>query len=193
MSPVALAEGDRNKLMDTTTILLIRHGNTGITDREQKPEDPLSPEGREEVEALAESLKNVSIKAFYSSPYRRASGTAEILAKGQKVEVDSRLREIPLWASPKDLLEDERRLELTKILVEAQEGIEGVLENIEENHGGETVALVCHGNIIRATLGLTLEMSLETVVRLETTTASLTVIRTGREGYRLRLFNGKSV
>lgn len=174
----------------STTIFLIRHGTTGITAREQEAEDPLSEEGRQEVTALAARLKEVPIAAFYSSPYRRAIESAEILAAGKNVTVDSYLRELPLWGGISDLVEDRRRLELTDILVEAQEGVRSVLERVVEEHPEETVALVCHGNIIRATLALTLRLSLESVVRLETDNASLTILEKLADGYHLRLFNG---
>ena len=176
----------------TTTILLIRHGETGIDSREQVPEDPLSAKGRAEVEALAKFLKNWKIDTYYTSPYRRAAETVGILACEEPVQVDSRLREIPLWSDPPNLLEDQKRLELTKILVEAQGGMEGVLKNVEENYEGKTAALVCHGNIIRATLALILKMGLESVVRFQVDTASLTVLEKADEGYYcLKLFNWK--
>jgi broad specificity phosphatase PhoE len=175
-----------------TTILLIRHGNTGKDPKTQLPADSLCKEGRAEVEKLAEFLNGYPISAYFSSPYRRALETAEIIAGSEKINVDSRLREIPLWSDPKDLEEDEKRLELTKILIEAQEGVEGVLENVQETYPGETVAFVCHGNIIRATLAFTLKMGLETAVRLQTYTAAVSIIeRTPEDYYALRLFNSK--
>ena len=178
--------------MNTTTILLIRHGETGVDPWEQVPEDPLSARGRAEVERLAAFLETWKIDAYYASPYRRATETAEILVKGKNIQVDSRLREIPLWSDPPALLEDQKRLELTKILVEAQEGVESVLENVEESYKGKTVALVCHGNIIRAILAFTLKLGLEAAVRFQLDTASMTVLEKTDAGfYRLKLFNWK--
>ena len=178
-----------------TTILLIRHGDTGIDAREQEPDDPLSAEGRKSVARLAQELRKVwPITAIYASPYRRALETAEILAEGESLRIDNRLREIPLWASPNDLLEDETRLELMESLVQAQDGVQEILEDIEDNFSGKTVALVCHGNIIRATLSLALKMSLESVVRLATQTASVTILERvddQEDYYRLALFNGR--
>lgn len=179
-------------MKEPTTILLIRHGDTGLYPQAQKPEDGLCEHGREEVRNLSKFLEGYPIAAYYSSPYQRARDTAAILAGDSSVRVDSRLREIPLWSDPLDLSEDETRLEMAKILVEAQEGVEGVLEDIRENYKGSSVALICHGNIIRATLALTLKMSLETAVRLQTHTASLSVLEhTPRDYYLLRLFNSK--
>ncbi|MFW6110240.1 MAG: histidine phosphatase family protein [Patescibacteria group bacterium] len=178
--------------MKDTNIFLIRHGDTGKDPWQQVPGDSISKWGRKEVEHLDKSLKNLStITAYFSSPYQRALDTAEIVSAGKRFRVDNRLREIPLWASPKDLQKDERRLELAKILVEAQEGIEDILSIVKRKHAGEDVAMVCHGNIIRAFLAFTLKMGLETIVRLNVSTASVSVLR-GREGaWQLSLFNYK--
>ncbi len=178
--------------MSTSNILLIRHGSTGLYAPEQKPEDGLSDYGRKEVKALSEFLERYSIEAFYSSPYQRARDSAEILAGKKPVRVDSRLREIPLWTTPSELSEDETRLEMTKILVEAQEGIEKILVDVQEHYPKGSVAFVCHGNIIRATLAFALEMSLESAVRLSTATAALTVLEFTPNGYYiLKLYNSR--
>lgn len=180
-----------------TTIFLIRHGDTGVYAREQLPEEPLSSEGRAEVEELAGKLrKQATISAFYASPYRRALETAEILAGKERLRIDNRLREIPLWADPGDLLRDEVRLELMASLIQAQEGIQEILRDVARSFAGQTVALVCHGNIIRAILSFALKMNLETVVRLSVKTASLTIlekINKQENYYRLALFSGRAL
>ncbi len=176
----------------STTIILIRHGETGKDPRLQKPEDGLSKEGVVEVKKLAKELESCPIDAYFSSPYQRALETAQILASGKKITVDSHLREIPLWYGPEDLEGDEKRIELTKILIEAQDGVSHVLENITEDYSGKVVALVCHGNITRTILALTLKMGLDTVVRLQTFTAAYSILDRNPAGYySLRLFNSK--
>ncbi len=181
-----------NKMKKSTTIILIRHGETGKKPRFQKPEDGLSKKGVKEVKTLAKELESYSIDAYFSSPYRRALDTAQILAGSKKITVDSHLREIPLWYGPEDLEGDDKRLELTKILIEAQDGVSHVLENITENYAGKVVALACHGNITRAILALTLKMGLDTVVRLQTFTAAYSILDRNPAGYySLRLFNSK--
>jgi broad specificity phosphatase PhoE len=70
--------------MDTIKkrILLVRHGTTAYneTDRLQgRIDNPLSARGRDEVERLAERLKNAPIDAIFSSPLRRALETAAII------------------------------------------------------------------------------------------------------------------
>ena len=57
---------------------------------------PLSPEGRQQAEALAETLAEAGIEAIISSRLRRASETARILGRrlGLPPESDPRLNEI---------------------------------------------------------------------------------------------------
>jgi probable phosphoglycerate mutase len=70
--------------MDTIKkrILLVRHGTTAYneTDRLQgRIDNPLSARGRDEIERLAERLKNAPIDAIFSSPLRRALETATVI------------------------------------------------------------------------------------------------------------------
>ncbi len=74
-----------------TEIVLIRHGETewnvadifrGRTDIE------LNETGLRQAKLLAEYLGNVKIDAIYSSPLKRASKTAEIIASYHKLDID---------------------------------------------------------------------------------------------------------
>ncbi len=179
-----------------TTFLLIRHGETGIEEKAQKPEDCLSEQGLKQAKKLAQKLKRSSIKRLYTSPYQRALQTAEMIANLYTPllvpVMDDRLVEIGLWINPSDLYEDtssEYKKGLV-ILNEAQERVGELLQELKEKHKDETVALVCHGNLIRAILGYALKMNLETVVRLKVNLASLSILEWTDERYfRLSLFN----
>ena len=74
-----------------TEIVLIRHGETewnvadifrGRTDIE------LNETGLRQAKLLAEYLGNVKMDAIYSSPLKRASKTAEIIASYHKLDID---------------------------------------------------------------------------------------------------------
>jgi broad specificity phosphatase PhoE len=52
---------------------------------------PLSRAGREQAEQI---MREISIVVVYSSPLRRARETAELLARGAKIEIVDDLREI---------------------------------------------------------------------------------------------------
>jgi len=179
--------------------ILIRHGDTGVNVRDQKPMDDLSSEGTVQASSLAGRFQYEKVGcALVSSPYQRALSTARSIAQasGREVEVDERLKEIPLWVSPDDLHDDssEEYLSSLTIVTEAQKNVQQLLHELQTKHRGETVALVCHGNIIRAILGFTLKMNLETVVRMAVHHTSITVLEWVNEDvsepfYRLTRFN----
>ncbi|MBM4402045.1 MAG: histidine phosphatase family protein [Candidatus Cloacimonetes bacterium] len=179
-----------------TTFLLIRHGETGIEEKTQKPEDSLSKQGFEQAKKLAKQVKAFSVESIYASPYQRALRTAEILASVFTPTLipisDDRLIEISLWVDPVDLHDDtsEEYKRSFAVLNEAWERVGELLKELRENHQGETIALVCHGNLIRAIVGYALKMSLESIVRLKVDLVSVSVLEWVDEGYfRLSLFN----
>ncbi len=81
----------------TRSFLLIRHG---ISENHRallgSSDPPLSPEGRRQVESLADELADTGIEAIVSSRLRRATETARILGRRQGLppETDPRLNEI---------------------------------------------------------------------------------------------------
>jgi broad specificity phosphatase PhoE len=86
-----------------TTVILARHGETDWNreDRFQGHADPpLNTAGRRQSEELAQALAGENIARVYTSPLRRAAGTAEIVARRLGVEVEpvEALREIDVGA-----------------------------------------------------------------------------------------------
>ena len=87
-------------------VLLVRHaeplpvGAPDVADDER----PLTEAGRRAATELAEELDGWEISAIYSSPYRRAQETVEILARRRRLEVQvlEDLRERRLSAEPHD-------------------------------------------------------------------------------------------
>jgi probable phosphoglycerate mutase len=82
-----------------TRLLLVRHGATSRTAEDRFSGDhgvDLSEEGRTQVRALAERLRQVQIHAAYASPLERTRETAELLAEPHQLQVTLRdgLREI---------------------------------------------------------------------------------------------------
>lgn len=80
------------------TLLLTRHGHTTRSEPEQylgqRVEAPLSDRGRADAERLAERLAGAALDRIIASPLARAVETAQILARGRKVEPDERLMEL---------------------------------------------------------------------------------------------------
>lgn len=160
---------------------LIRHGDTGIKDRDQASEDDLNKPGWKQAQSLAKFLSKEQIDCIYSSSYQRALSTAKVIAEVTNLEIvqDDRLREIPLWHTPADLHDDtsEEYVEALKILAEAREDMQHLFHNLLHRHEGDSIVLVCHGNIIRAMLGFCLKMNLESLVRLTIGHTSITMLR----------------
>jgi broad specificity phosphatase PhoE len=83
----------------TTRLLLVRHGATTLSAEDRfagSTDIPLSDEGRSQVAALAERLRDDPIAAIYCSPMRRTLETASIIAEPHGLTAVSRpgLREI---------------------------------------------------------------------------------------------------
>ena len=72
-------------------LLLIRHGENDFTKKHKlagyTPEVHLNERGQTQAQALADALKDVPIKAIYSSPLERAMETATPIAAARKLEV----------------------------------------------------------------------------------------------------------
>ena len=82
----------------TEWLLLARHGSVSDTHAGflGSTDLPLSPRGRQEAEALAQTLRGRRVDRMVSSPMKRALETAETIASalGLRVEIDRDLREI---------------------------------------------------------------------------------------------------
>lgn len=160
----------------------IRHADTGVMERMQKPEDGLSDEGFKQAELLADRLSGVDLGAIYTSPYQRALLTAKVVAEkfpSLELRVDERLKEIPLWVSPADIQDDtkDEYSEVKRLLDAAQGGMLEFLEEVKARHAGEEIAVVTHGNLIRATVGALLKMPLTSIVRLMVSYTSVTTFK----------------
>jgi broad specificity phosphatase PhoE len=78
------------------TLILTRHGQAAPGDvmLGGQLDISLTPNGRQEAEALARRLAGVRIDRIISSPMLRAIETAQMIATGRPVELDERLREL---------------------------------------------------------------------------------------------------
>lgn len=160
-------------------LYLVRHADTGIVERVQKPEDGLSKNGFEQARALAGRARFLDVSAIYSSPYQRALSTARVVARqftALEIQTDERLKEIPLWVSPVDLRDDTQQeySEVKELLDVAQSGVLEFLDELCVRYTEKNILVVAHGNLIRATVGVLLKMPLESVVRLTVNHASIT-------------------
>lgn len=148
---------------------LIRHALPLRIDGGDGPADPaLAPDGLEQAARLAACWSAFGADAVYSSSMRRAQETAAPLAQalGVEVEVVDDLKEYDAHESTYIPLEELRAdPALWELAVEAwlspeaeaqrqqfRERVVGSIDAIAAAHGGERVAVVCHGGVINAYL-----------------------------------------
>lgn len=186
-----------------TRILLIRHGHTELLGRVlygRMPGVHLSERGTQEIARLASALRErYKIDQIVSSPMDRAKETAEAIAaaQDQSVVLDEDLQEIDFgeWMGKpfSDLTNDEqwksynRNRSLShppggEYMVEVQLRAWKALERIiarSRPQAEMTVAVISHGDVVRALLMLFLGIPLDHIHRLEVWTASVSEVILG--------------
>lgn len=188
-----------------TTFYLIRHG--------EKACDPdlltgratgvaLSEEGRRQAARLATRLAPAGLRCVLSSPLERAQETAEPIAQatGLPVEISAALDEMNFgeWTGRRCAeLEGDRTWERfnrfrsgTRIpggetMVEVQARFVGEMLRWRDAVGVGAVAMVSHGDPIRAALIYFAGGMLDAWERFEISPASITTIVLGKDGVRI--------
>jgi probable phosphomutase (TIGR03848 family) len=193
-----------------TTFALIRHARhrlVGHTIVGRASGVRLSQEGQRQAERLASRLAASSIGAIYSSPLERALDTAAAISAslGLVVEAAEELNEIEFgeWTNRAlpDLceVEDWRRFNLFRsssviphgeTMLEVQARMLRLIERLCVAHPGQAVALVSHGDVIKATLAHYLGVPLDLFHRIEISPASVSVVNLERHGPQVLLVNG---
>jgi broad specificity phosphatase PhoE len=181
-----------------TRLFLLRHGE--VEDRYHRVfggsiDMELSPRGHEQARALATFLRRRPIDAIYASPMRRAQQTLAPLAGHCPAPAVTRteFREVDFgdWTgltweqvhsrhqvSAFDWLD---RIEHAKI-ENAETGpsfrarVEPALRQIVRDHAGQSVAIVCHGGVIRMMLSILLDWPLPRMASFEIDYASVTQV-----------------
>ena len=183
-------------------LLLIRHGENDYVKTGKMagrlPGVRLNDRGQKQAQALSEALRDVPIKAIYSSPLERAMETASPIAESHKLtiiqESDLMDTDIGKWQG-KSL----KMLRLTKAwkivqsapsrfrfpegesFTEAQTRYIGALERIIQKHHKpqDVVAVVFHADPIKLAVAHFLGMPLDHFQRLSCDTGSLTALYVG--------------
>lgn len=181
-------------------ILLIRHGDTELTGHVlygRMPGVHLSEEGHRQAEALAKSIAaRYKVDQLISSPLERAKETARYLSTHLNLPIATHEGIIELdygkWLGRtfEDIRQSEHwehynRLRSLlgppegELMLEVQARAWSALRDIMSSVKGDdnvTIALVSHGDVIRALLVLLLGMPLDNIHRMEVSPASLNEI-----------------
>jgi len=168
----------------------------------------LNQRGQDQARALGEALKDVPLKAIYSSPLERALETASPIASARKLQIiqepDLMDADIGKWQG-----KSWKVLSLTKVwkivqhspsrfrfpdgesFPEMQTRISGTLERIVKSHSKpqDIVAVIFHADPIKLAVSHFLGLPLDNFQRLSCDTGSLTALYVSESGANLVKLN----
>lgn len=194
-----------------TRLVLLRHGEVEARYHRVfggRIDMDLSPFGREQAQQLADYLRPVHFDAVYVSPLRRAQLTAQpLLATNgyQAIRADA-LREVDFGAwtgltwdevqaqmgqNPYDWLEElcQGRVPEGEPISDFQARVQGCLADLLRRHANGTLALVCHGGVIRLMLAQLLDLPLPKTAAFEIDYASVTIVDCRARRAEVQLLN----
>jgi broad specificity phosphatase PhoE len=191
-----------------TTFFLIRHGATDpMTSRiaGRMPGVHLNEVGQTQAARLPDRLQQFGIEAVYSGPLERVRETAEPLCRrlGLTLKVAPEFDEIDFgdWTNCAfdDLASDPRWQQFNRVrsstappngelMLEAQTRALRKMAELCAQH--RTVAIVSHGDVLRAVLMHFLGIHLDLFFRLEVSPASISIVEWGGAEARVLCVNG---
>jgi broad specificity phosphatase PhoE len=192
-----------------TVFHLVRHGEHILAGRVLAGRTPgvgLSERGRAEIASVAERLAGENIDALYSSPLQRTKETAEIVSARLDLPIGYREDVIELdfgeWTGLTfDQVRADRRWEpwqkhrsISAVpggesMRQVQDRAINALFDLRQIHPNGTVAIISHGDVIRAALLFALGMPLDFYSRIEVGLASISTIRIDDSGIRVPTLN----
>lgn len=194
---------------DATTLILLRHATHDALNQRlcgRASGIGLSDPGRQQAHRLAERLASESLQVIHTSPVDRARETAEIIGErlgsapvieDDVTEIDfgewvgrsfTDLRDDPLWARW-NTARGATRAPAGETMLEVQRRMIIAMGRIRDAHPGGRVAVVSHGDVIKAALMHWLAMPLDAYQRFEISPASMTVVVLWRGGGKVLTMN----
>ena len=179
-----------------TVFHLVRHGDRalGRVLAGRMPGIGLTERGRAEIAGVAERLAGDKVAALYASPLQRTRESAEIVSarlglpigfRDDLIELDfgdwtgatfDAIRADPMW----QLWNSHRsiaRIPGGETMREVQRRVVEALMELQAQHPEEVVAVVSHGDVIRAALCFALATPLEFITRIEVAQGSISTLR----------------
>ena len=193
-------------------LLLIRHGENDYTKTHKLagrlPGVHLNEQGQKQAQALGEALKDVPLKAIYSSPLDRAMETATPIASVRGLEIipEPDLMEVNVGKWQGKSLKVLRLMKVWKIVQnspsrfrfpegesfpEMQTRIASALERIAQKHNKpqDIVAVVFHADPLKMAVSHFLGLPLDHFQRLGCDTGSLSALYVNESGANLLKLN----
>lgn len=197
--------------MSLTHLLLIRHAEVELRYHRifgGRIDMDLSEYGCEQAEQLAHFLRRWTLDAIYASPMKRVQATlAPLLVNGTPQPVVlPELREVDFgewtghrWEEILTRFNVSAFNWLDELERDAVPGAESgaalrtrlrpCLERILRDHAGQTVAIYCHGGVVRVLLALLLDLPLAKFAAFEVDYASVTEVEISERGAEVQLLN----
>jgi probable phosphomutase (TIGR03848 family) len=194
------------------TLALIRHAAhelVGHTIVGRAPGIHLSRDGVRQAQELALRLEGGGIAALYTSPLERAVATAaplgarlalDVVVAEELNEIDfgawtgrtiAELDRIEAWRQF-NLFRSSARIPDGETMLEVQARFMRLVERLEVAHSDRIVALVSHGDVLKAALAHWLGVHLDLFQRIAIDPASLSLVRLGPYGAEVLLVNGRA-
>jgi len=193
-------------------LLLIRHGENDFVKTGKLPGHlsgiHLNERGQKQAQALGEALKDVPLKAIYSSPLERAMETAEPIATPHQLEIiqEPGLRDANVGKWEGKSLKVLRLTNAWKVVqhspsrfqfpegesfIDLQTRIANALESIVKKHNKpkDIVAVVFHADPIKLAVAHFLGLPLDHFQRLSCDTGSVSALYLGEMGANLIKLN----
>ena len=192
-----------------TTIFLLRHAAHDRVDRVlcgRMPGVRLGAPGHAQASALAAKLDREAIVCVYSSPLERCMETAAAIATRLGVPLRSTSQAVEIdfgdWTG-RDFAELEGRADWQawnggrdtaqapggESMTDVRQRMLALLEALRQRHDGERIALVSHGDVIKAALGHTLGLPLQAYGRFDIDPASLSPLALWQGGGKVLRMN----
>jgi probable phosphoglycerate mutase len=192
-------------------IFLVRHGQNDWVKKRRlagwTPGIQLNDAGRKQAAAVAERLAHLPVTAIYSSPLERCRETAEILAEGHGLTVETveELGEVRYgeWQGQKlkKLTGLKRewhavqyhpgrfRFPAGESFLEVQHRMVAALETLAGRHEKEAIVVVSHADVIKLALAHYLGLPIDLFQRLSIATASVSTLTLEADGVRVLRIN----
>lgn len=182
------------------------HGDLGLCLTGRAEGAALTPEGRAQAARLGRALRAEGLSEVRTSPRQRARETATTIAQaaGAPLSTEAALDEVDFgrWTGRSfaslegDPAWDDwnRRRAASRPpggegMAEAADRVARHAESLAARRSGERIALVSHGDVIRALVARVLGLSLDNLLRFEVAPASVSRLEAGPGWARLLTLN----
>jgi len=194
-----------------TRLYLVRHGEVEETYHRifgGRIDMDLSPRGQLQAISVAAHFEPLAVDAVYCSPMRRAQQTVRPLlsAKGLTAVTLDDLREMDFgdWTGHRwEEIQQKFGVSAFTWIEQIENGlvpnaetgnvlrdrIRPCVQNILANHSGQSVAVVCHGGVIRVILSLLLQLPLPSMAAFEVDYCSISIADCRHDRAILQLLN----